>query len=142
MDDIGDYPPDGEFGTGEIDVDGGELWRLRHQPDLVQRLFETPDEHLAVEVGDHDLPAGRFYGPVHDDYVPVEDTRAGHGVAAHAHKDGGGFVANELFVEIDVDFHKHSMISVPPAFSRRDPLCPGKKDFLLTNLLSKFILNY
>src|SRR3954463_14405163 len=105
MNDVGDDPPDGKLSAGEVNIDGGEAGCFGHQPDLIEIFFKAADQHFAVEGCDYDLSVGGFYGAVYDDHVAIEDAGAGHGVTADPHEEGGGFVPDELFVEVDASFH-------------------------------------
>ena len=67
--------------------------------------METAYHQFTVEYSHNDTAVGEFDGPVHNQYIIVEDARVFHRVAFHAEEKSGGFVADELFVEVDAPFH-------------------------------------
>src|SRR6266550_6971862 len=95
------YSPDGKFRTGEVDVDGREPGRLRHQPDLVKCLFKAPYQHFTIEGGNDHLSIDCLYGAIHDHHVAIEDTGPGHGITADPHEKSSGLIPHELLIEID-----------------------------------------
>ena len=101
MNDIRHDPPNGEFGAGDVDVDGGQAGSFGDEADLVEGSFEAADQHFAVKGGDDNLAVGSFHGSVDNDDVAVRDARVDHGVSIYAHEIGVWFIdAKELF-----DFH-------------------------------------
>ena len=100
MNDINNHTPDGKFGSGDVDVDGGQAAGIGHQPNLVECALEATDQHFAVQGGYDDLAAGGFCGAVDYDDVPVSNTCADHGVAVYTQKEGTRLFAEEL-----IDFH-------------------------------------
>src|SRR5689334_18988530 len=102
---IGHHPPDREFRTGKVHVDGGEPGRLRHQPDLIECFFQAAYQHFTVEGGDDDFSVDGFDRAVHDHHISIEYAGPCHGIAAHPHKKSSDLIPHQLLVEIDASFH-------------------------------------
>src|SRR5580658_3166433 len=101
MDDIRHHAPDRKLRTGNIDVDRRQPGGLGDESDFIKRLFEPPDQHFAVEVGDDHFAVGGFCRAVDDDDIAAGDAGADHGVAVYAHEKG----VRSIYTEELFDFH-------------------------------------
>jgi hypothetical protein len=101
MDHISDHAPDREFGSGDIYVDRGEARRFGNEPDLVKGLFQSSDQHFAIQGGDDHLAVGGFCRAVDDDDIPVGNAGADHGIAVYPHEEG----VRSIYTEELFDFH-------------------------------------
>src|ERR1700742_2132542 len=94
------HSPDRKFRRGKVYINGSEPGCLRYEPDLVERLLEPSDQHFSVQCGDDHLAACCLDRPIYNDYVTVENAGIHHSVAVHPHEKSGGFVTDQLFIQV------------------------------------------
>lgn len=104
MDVVGDHPADLEAFHIGGDLQGGVGGVLGGEEDLAFDQLEALADQVAAEFGHDDGAVLGLEGPVHHQQVAGEDAGTGHGIARHAEAEGGGFVANEVFVEVETLF--------------------------------------
>ena len=81
-----------------VNLDGGIVGVLWHQPQGTPNLVEPLNGQVSIQHRNDDAVMGCCNGPVHNQQITAVDASANHGIAADPDKEGGGRMGDEVAV--------------------------------------------
>ena len=104
MNGIYHYAP-GAIITKFFDLDMAVFFVFGDECDAFDLCLQPTHQELAVDHGHDHFPAHGFDAAVYDEHIAMINAGADHGIAIHSKKESGGFVADQLFIEVDPPLH-------------------------------------